>query len=163
MMRAALPAAALAAALVLSGCSSTPQSAIGAGTATALQQEVVHIAALAAARRYPAALTAAGTLRSDLDAAVETGRVPESRAVDIRAALALVEADLRTAGRTASPSPSTTPAATPARTATPAPTPTSTPTSTPGATATKPAPTPTPVQQFRQWLKSKGHGKHRDG
>lgn len=166
MMRAALPAAALAAVLVLTGCSAT-QPAIGAGTATALEQEVQHIAALAAAHRYPAALTAATTLQSDLGTAVETGRVPASRAADIRSALTVVEADLRTAGRTASPSPSATP--TPTRTATPTPTatPDSAPASTPTATAAQTAaPVPAPVQSvLPKWFKKhKGRwGKGEDG
>jgi predicted small secreted protein len=167
MMRAALPAAALAAALLLSGCSAA-QPGIGAGTATGLQQEVQHIAGLAAAHRYPEALTAATTLRSDLGAAVETGRVPASRAADIRSALTAVEADLRTAARTARPSPSATPTptatptATPTRTAAPASAPSRTAAATPKRTA---APAPAPVRSVlpKWWKKHKGHrGKGED-
>jgi hypothetical protein len=128
VIRAALPAAALAAGLVLTGCSTT-DTAIGAGTATSLQQEVRHIAGLAAAHRYPAALSAAAALRSDLRTAVDTGRVPRDRAVHIGAALDLVVTDLRTAQGPASPSPS--PTATPTPTRTPTPTPRPTPTVTP--------------------------------
>jgi predicted small secreted protein len=150
MIRAALPAAALAAALLLTGCSTT-STGIGAGTATALQQEVRHVADLAAAHRYPAALTAVAALRTDLGAAVDTGRVPESRVARIRAALALVEADLRRAGRTASPTPSATPTPTPTDTATP--TTSATRTAAPG----QKTPAPAPVPKVGKWHKGKGH------
>jgi predicted small secreted protein len=153
VIRAALPAALVAAGLVLTGCS-TAETGIGAGTSIALQQEVRHVAQLAAAHRYPAALSAAAALRSDLGAAVDTGRVPTGSATRIRAALDLVEGDLRTAARSASPSPSPspskTPTATPARAATPA--------SSPKATATKAAvpkrPAAKPVP--RKWWKQHG-------
>ena len=158
MIRAALPAAVVVAGLVLTGCS-TAETGIGAGTSTALQQEVRHVAQLAAAHRYPAALTAAAALRSDLGDAVDTGRVPTGSATRIRAALDLVEGDLRTAARSASPSPSPspskTPTATPARAATPA--------SSPKATATKAAATKAAAPKWpaakpvpRKWWKQHG-------
>jgi hypothetical protein len=155
VIRAALPAAVLAAALVLTGCGTT-DSGIGAGTATSLQQEVRHIAGLAAAHRYPAALTAATALRSDLGTAVDTGRVSGDRAERIRAALGLVENDLRAAQPPLSPSPSPTPAVTPART------PTATPTVTATATATatkKIKPKPAPARERF----TKQHGKKGKG
>jgi cell division septation protein DedD len=162
MIRAALPAAALAAALALAGCSADP--GISADTATALQREVRGVAGLAAAHRYPAALSAAATLRRDLGTAVAAGRVTSERAGSIRTALALVETDLRTAQAAASPSP--TPTATP----TPAPvTPTATPTARSTQATTKPSKKATDAVQKaidaakkaaeqRRW-KWKGHGK----
>jgi predicted small secreted protein len=164
MIRAALPAAVLAAGLVLTGCSTT-ETAIGAGTATALAQEVRHIAVLAAAHRYPAALTAATSLRGDLRAAVDTGRVSGDRATRIRSALALVETDLRTAQRTAIPTPS--PTAT--STTTPTPTPTDTPIATPTPTRTAApatrtaAPKPAPLRLWKQHGKKGWGGKGKDG
>jgi outer membrane biosynthesis protein TonB len=163
VIRAALPAAVLAAALVLTGCSTT-DSGIGAGTATALQQEVRHIASLAAAHRYPAALTAATVLRSDLGTAVDTGRVSGDRAGRIRAALGLVENDLRAAqpalSPTTSPSPSPSPAVTPARTPTAAPTPTATPAKKKKA---EPKPAPAPLKPWKQHGKKGKGGKGRGG
>jgi hypothetical protein len=132
MMRAALPAAALAAALALTGCSADP--GISTDASAALQREVRGVADLAAAHRYPAALTAAATLRDDLGTAVAAGRVSRDRATRIRTALTLVESDLRTAQAATRPSPTPTPTITP------------TPTLTPARTAT-PAPTTTPTQK----------------
>jgi hypothetical protein len=155
-MRAAFAGVVLAAALTLTGCATT-SGGLGAGTATALQQEVRHIADLAAAHRYPAALAAATALRSDLRAAVDTGRVPGDRATRIRAALDLVETDLRTAQRAAPPTatPSPTPTATP--TSTPTATPSATATAAPAKRAWKPKPAPAPVWPKKEHGK-KGHG-----
>lgn len=161
MRRGAFAGVVLAATLTLTGCA-TAGAAIGDGTATALQQEVRHIADLAAAHRYPAALTAATALRSDLRAAVDTGRVPDDRATRIRAALDLVETDLRSAQRAATP------------TATPSPTPTATPTSTPTASpsapataapakrTTKPKPAPAPAAPKKQHGKKGRGGRGKD-
>jgi predicted small secreted protein len=163
VIRAALPAAVLAAGLVLTGCS-TADTGIGAGTSTALQQEVQHVAVLAAAHRYPAALTAVTSLRSDLRSAVDTGRVSGDRAERIRSALALVETDLRTAQRTTAPTPSPTatptPTPTPTRTATVTPSPTPPPTAAPAKKTTAPKPAPLKLWKHHgKW----GGGKGKDG
>jgi hypothetical protein len=160
MMRAALPAALLAAALALgtglSGCSADP--GITAQSSAGLQREVQAVAGLAAAHRYAAALTAATALRSDVRTALAAGRVSSERAVRIRAALALVETDLSTARSAATPSASRTPAPTHTPTATPAPVSTA---SSPRTTATAPkktvpkkAPAP-PIKQHGK--RGKGH------
>lgn len=147
MIRAALPAAALAAALLLTGCSGAGPG-ITAATSTALEQEVRAVAGLAAAHRYPAALTAAATLRGDLTAAVAAGSVSDERAKRIRGALTLVETDLRTAQ--AASKPARAPARTPTPTPTATPTPTPTPTRTAATTRVASAPTVTPTTDARR-------------
>jgi len=105
--RAALPAAAVALALVL-GLSSCAAS--GENTAAAMHESVVQISTRAAAGDYPGALAELALLERDVDAAVEDGAVDTAHESDIRAAIDLVRADLEAADVASTPAPPPAPA-----------------------------------------------------
>jgi hypothetical protein len=101
----------LAAASLLTGCGSGNRT--DAATTSQLRQDMQTLAAAAAARNYPAALSALAALNADAAAAQGTGKLSDIQLAQIRAAAAKVQADLTTA--TAQP---TTAPATPQQTGT---------------------------------------------
>ncbi len=106
--RTALPAAMLAAGLVLglSSCAASSES-----TAAAMHDSVVQISERAAAGDFAGALAELALLERDVVTAAENGAIDADREAEIRSAMDLVRADLEAAeAPTPAPEPATTPA-----------------------------------------------------
>jgi len=95
MTRAALLAATLGAAALLSACSSAPVSAT-----SGLQRDVSALTDAAAARNLPRARAALSTLTADLRVAYATGAISQARYDQIVANISAVAHDLGTADTT---------------------------------------------------------------
>ena len=89
---------------LLSGCTG-PAADLDASTGRDLQSRVLVVANAAADGDTAGALTALDALEAQLAAAEAAGTVSATRAADIRAAIALVRADLSPAVETPTPTP----------------------------------------------------------
>lgn len=107
MRRCALTA--VSGVLVLSACggSLTMTNGMRADAVKQLQSDVLSLTQAAAARNWPAARTALGTLRADVDASLSAGAITSARAAAVEAAAAQVAAQLP-AVTTSTPSASST-------------------------------------------------------
>lgn len=110
--RTVITAIALVAALALSGCASastTPSATVSAQ----LEQTVLALTQAVAADDWVSADRDLDVLEAQVETALAAGQLSEERAADIRAAIALVRADVTTGIENATPSESPTPTETP--------------------------------------------------
>ncbi|WP_168197079.1 hypothetical protein [Agromyces laixinhei] len=87
----------------LSACGQTPEA-----VSASLHASVVQVAERAEVGDYLGAIAALALLENDVTAAVDDGAIDADKAADIRAALALVRADLEAAETAGTPTPSPT-------------------------------------------------------
>jgi len=108
-LRRTLAAASVALGLIggLASCAADPE--IGADTSAAYRAQVATIAQHSVAEDYAAAVAELDALAAEVDAAVASGSLDAARAERIRAAIALVRADLEAAIAAATPPPTAEP------------------------------------------------------
>jgi hypothetical protein len=86
--------AVLTACAALTGCAASPP--LDDATASSLQGEVRHIAALAAGRDYRGALHQLDILQADLASGIRSGQVNATRAAQVQASIDQIRTDLST-------------------------------------------------------------------